>query len=187
MSALRPTEAVDISLAAIAAAQFGDEKPVVSKGDAEHVTDHSANVAEAARRFVRVLSNQEALSASRRATALAEETANAVQARVQAAKVPKAEEVRAQAQLARVRLDQEHAEHELASSRQRLAALWGSTQPDFADVRGDLLALPTLESFESVRARLRLCSSSLSEPARERSCVLEARKICARRSPSVAP
>lgn len=110
--------------------------------------------AEAARRFVAVLANQAALAASRDAAVLAEETAKAVETRVRAAKAPQAEEAQAQAQLARARLDEEHAEHELAAARQRLAALWGSTQPDFAEARGELLALPALEPFESWRPRL---------------------------------
>jgi cobalt-zinc-cadmium efflux system outer membrane protein len=110
--------------------------------------------AEAARRFVTVLSAQEILSAAQRATQLAEQTADAVQQRVRAAKAPQAEEARAHAQLARARLNEKHAEHELAFARQRLAALWGSTQPDFGNARGDLLELPALESFEAVRARL---------------------------------
>lgn len=111
--------------------------------------------AETARRFVAVLAGQEALTASRRATALAQETASAVEIRVRAAKAPQAEEARAQAQLARIRLDEEHAEHELAAARQRLAAIWGSTQPDFTEARGDLLSLPTLVPFDLLRERLK--------------------------------
>jgi cobalt-zinc-cadmium efflux system outer membrane protein len=110
--------------------------------------------AEAARRFVAVLSAQEISAAAQRATQLAEQTADAVQQRVRAAKAPQAEQARAHAQLARARLNQAHAEHELAFARQRLAALWGSTQPDFSNARGDLFELPTLESFEAFRARL---------------------------------
>jgi cobalt-zinc-cadmium efflux system outer membrane protein len=74
--------------------------------------------------------------------------------RVRAAKAPQAEEARAQAQLARVQLEEEHAEHQLASARQRLAALWGSTEPDFGEARGDLLTLPALTTFDSLRAKL---------------------------------
>lgn len=110
--------------------------------------------AETARRFVAVLASQAVLTVSHNATALAEEIAEAVQSRVRAAKAPQAEEAQAQAQLARVRLDEEHAEHELAAARQRLAALWGSTQPDFGAVRGDLLELAPIEPFESLRMRL---------------------------------
>jgi outer membrane protein, heavy metal efflux system len=110
--------------------------------------------AEAARRFVTLLERQQALDDARAATQLVEETVQAVQARVRAAKAPDAEESRAQAHLARVRLDQEHAEHELASARLRLAAVWGASEPDFASVQGDLLSSPVLEPYDTVRARI---------------------------------
>jgi cobalt-zinc-cadmium efflux system outer membrane protein len=110
--------------------------------------------AETARRFIGVLESQQALVESGKATELAEQTARAVETRVRAAKAPAAEEARAQAELARVRLEREHAEHQLASARQRLAALWGATEPDFAEARGDLLSLASLELFEAVRTRL---------------------------------
>lgn len=111
--------------------------------------------AETARRFVTLLAAQQTLLDARAATKLVGETVKAVQVRVRAAKAPQAEEARAQAQLARIHLDEEHAEHELASARQRLAALWGSTQPDFNQAQGDLLPLPTLEPLDAVRARLK--------------------------------
>jgi outer membrane protein, heavy metal efflux system len=110
--------------------------------------------AEAARRFVTVLERQQALDDARNASKLFEETVKAVQARVRAAKVPEAEEGRALAQLARVRLDEEHADHELASARLRLAALWGAAQSDFSQARGDLLSPPALEPYEAVRQRI---------------------------------
>jgi outer membrane protein, heavy metal efflux system len=110
--------------------------------------------AEAARRFVTLLERQQALEDARAATQLVEETVKAVQARVRAAKAPEAEESRALAQLARVRLDQEHAEHELASARLRLAALWGASAADFASAQGNLLSPPMLEAYETVQARI---------------------------------
>lgn len=111
--------------------------------------------AETARRFVAVVAAQQTLIDARAATKLVEETVGAVQLRVRAAKVPQAEEARAQAQLALIRLDEEHAEHELESARRRLAALWASTEADFGVAAGDLTSLPALESIESVRARLK--------------------------------
>jgi outer membrane protein, heavy metal efflux system len=110
--------------------------------------------AEAARRFVTLLERQQALDDARNASKLVEETVKAVQVRVRAAKVPEAEEARASAQLARVRLDEEHAEHELASSRLRLAALWGAAQADFSQAQGDLLSPPALEPFEKLHERI---------------------------------
>jgi cobalt-zinc-cadmium efflux system outer membrane protein len=110
--------------------------------------------AETARRFVTLLERQQALDDARAASKLVEETVKAVQARVRAAKVPEAEEGRASAQLARARLDEEHAEHELASARLRLAALWGATEADFDQAQGDLLTLPPLESYETLHERI---------------------------------
>lgn len=110
--------------------------------------------AEAARRFVTVLERQQAIKDAAHATRLVEETVKAVQARVRAAKVPEAEEGRASGQLARARLDERHAEHQLAAARLRLAALWGAAQVDFTQAQGDLLSPPALESFESIHQRI---------------------------------
>jgi cobalt-zinc-cadmium efflux system outer membrane protein len=106
--------------------------------------------AETARRFIVVLEKQRELAESKEATKLATELVEAVERRVTAAKAPKAEQARASANLARAQLDEEHAEHELASSRHRLAALWGAAEPGFSEAGGDLFktaALPTLEEF----------------------------------------
>jgi outer membrane protein, heavy metal efflux system len=111
-------------------------------------------VAEAARRFVTVLERQQALDDARATTKLTGETVEAVRLRVRAAKVPEAEEARALAQLARVRLEEEHAQHELASARSRLAALWGESVADFSSAQGDLLSFRSLEPFEMFRARM---------------------------------
>lgn len=110
--------------------------------------------AETARRFVVLLERQQALEDARSATRLVQETVKAVEARVRAGKVPEAEQGRALAQLARIRLDEDHAEHELASARVRLAALWGAIDADFSQVQGELLSPPELEPFETVRARI---------------------------------
>jgi outer membrane protein, heavy metal efflux system len=110
--------------------------------------------AETARRYLEVLSNQARVEQTRSASTLGGQSLQAVQARVRAAKVPPAEEARAQAQLARLKLDEEHAEHELLTARQRLAAMWGSLEPDFDVVSGNLLSLPALEAFEQLRPRL---------------------------------
>jgi outer membrane protein, heavy metal efflux system len=110
--------------------------------------------AEASRRFILVLDNQQQVAELRRARELAEQTLQAVQARVRAAKVPEAEEARAQAALARAKLDEEHAEHELLTTRRQLTALWGELEPSFSEAAGSLTNLPTLSTFESLRAEL---------------------------------
>ena len=111
-------------------------------------------LAEVARRFIHVAADQENLSLTTRATALAEETVAATAERVSAARAPEVELRRARVALARAGIEREHAEHELLSSRRRLAAMWGAREPDYDEVAGDLFALPAIESFESLLARL---------------------------------
>ena len=104
--------------------------------------------AEIARRFVHVLSDQAQLGITREATKLAESTLEEVERRVNAARSPLAERSRSQVTLERARLEEEHAEHELLSSRRHLAAATGSTEAEFGEVEGDLLTLPPVADFE---------------------------------------
>ncbi len=114
--------------------------------------------AETARRYLEVLRLQQQLVETRQASALAEETQRAVQIRVEAAKAPDAESARAYSQLARARLDEEQVEHELQTAKLRLTALWGQSASTSASstlvIAGDLLILPPLRDFESLRTQL---------------------------------
>lgn len=111
-------------------------------------------VAEVTRRFIHVASDQEQLALTRRATQLAETTLEAVRRRVDAGRAPDAELNRATVALARAHIEEEHAEHELLSSRHRLAATWGATNASFGEVAGDLYQAPQLASFEALVAQL---------------------------------
>jgi cobalt-zinc-cadmium efflux system outer membrane protein len=111
-------------------------------------------LAEVARRFIHVAADQEQLTLTMRATELAEETVAATAQRVSAARAPEVELRRARVALARAGIEREHAEHELSSSRRRLAAMWGASEPDFDAVAGDLYALPEIATFETLLARL---------------------------------
>jgi outer membrane protein, heavy metal efflux system len=55
---------------------------------------------------------------------------------------------RARIALARAELEEEHAEHELLSSRRKLSAMWGEPEPTFESVAANLYQLPTLGDFE---------------------------------------
>ncbi len=112
-------------------------------------------LAEVTRRFIHVASDQEQIKLTRQATALAETTLRAVEARVRAAKSPAVESHRAQIALTRAQVDEEHAEHELLSSRQKLAAMWGDAHPDFERVGADLFALPQPADFDALVVRLK--------------------------------
>lgn len=110
--------------------------------------------AEVARRFVHVLSHQAQLAITHEATALAQDALDEVRRRVAAARAPLAEQSRAEVTLARAQLEEEHAEHELLTSRRHLAAATGSVQTDFGEAEGDLLVLPPTDDFEVLLAQL---------------------------------
>lgn len=135
--------------ARIGAAQSGRELIAVTEQAAQLDV-----LAEVTRRFIHVAGDQEQLALTRNATALARETVQAVSARVNAAKAPDAELRRARITLARAEVEQEHAEHELGTSRRKLAAMWGDGEARFGAVTADLYTLPRPAPFESLLARL---------------------------------
>lgn len=135
--------------ARIGAAQSGRELIAVTEQAAQLDV-----LAEVTRRFIHVAGDQEQLALTQNATALARETVQAVTVRVNAAKAPGAELRRARITLARAEVEQEHAEHELGTSRRKLAAMWGDGEARFGAVTADLYTLPRPAPFESLLARL---------------------------------
>ena len=111
-------------------------------------------LAEVTRRFIHVAADQEHLTVTMRATALADDNVAAATARVAAARAPDVELRRARVTRARAGVEQEHAEHELLTSRRKLAAMWGDTEARFDRVGADLYALPPSEGYEQLVVRL---------------------------------
>lgn len=141
--------------------------------------------AEVARRFVHVLSDQEQLQSTQRATRLAEQARDGVQERIKAGATSPVFLSRAEITLARARIAQEHAEHELASSRVALAASWGEERAAFTEVRGDLFAFADIEPLATYAQRLDANPDLLKFSADAR--VLDARQRLAQsqRTPNV--
>lgn len=125
-----------------------------SQAQAERAEQRMDVAAETARRYFRVLSDQERLRLTHEASLLAERAVDAARVRVRAAQAPDAELARAEAQKARTLLDHEDVEHELLTARHELAALWGAETPDFGLAQGDLLAMPDTEPFEALARRI---------------------------------
>jgi cobalt-zinc-cadmium efflux system outer membrane protein len=111
-------------------------------------------LAEVARRFIHVASDQEQLQLTQLATRLAEDTLAEVTRRVEAARSPAVELSRAKIVVSRARLEQEHAEHELLTSRRKLAAMWGDREADFARVNTDLFRMPAITDFDALAEQL---------------------------------
>jgi outer membrane protein, heavy metal efflux system len=122
--------------------------------DAERAAAELDVLAEVTRRLIHVAADQEHLALTMRATALAEDNVTAATARVAAARAPDVELRRARVTSARAAVEQEHAEHELLTSRRKLAAMWADSEPTFERVSADLYALPPSDGYEALLARL---------------------------------
>src|SRR5688572_24402537 len=122
--------------------------------DAERAAAELDVLAEVTRRLIHVAADQEHLELTMRATRLAEDNVAAATARVAAARAPDVELRRARVTSARAAVEQEHAEHELLTSRRKLAAMWGDSEATFERVGADLYALPPSEGYEALVARL---------------------------------
>lgn len=111
-------------------------------------------LAEVARQFIHVASDQEQLKLTHLATELAERTVAEVGRRVRAAKSPEVELHRASILLSRAQVEEEHAEHELITSRIKLAALWGARSAEFGPVTADLFRLPEVGDYAALTIQL---------------------------------
>jgi len=107
-------------------------------------------LAETTRRFIHVVTDQERLTLAKDSYALSEKTLNVVKRRVAAGKSPNAELRRAINAVARKALELEHAKHELATSRVKLAIIWGDTTPLFISADANLFLLEPTRSFDEV-------------------------------------
>ena len=133
-----------------------------------------AQVGQQAQRFIEVLADQRRLDYARERASQAERTRGEVSAWVRAARNPETDLHAAELAVAEARLEFEHAEHELDSARMTLAASWGASTADFEAVEGDLQALPEVEDFAALAARLPETPEQLANR-------LEAETVAARR------
>lgn len=111
-------------------------------------------LAEVGRRFIHVASDQQQLALTELATSLSQRTVAEVERRVRAARSPTVELNRARVALSRARVEQEHAEHELLTSRRKLAAMWGAHAADFGQVVVELFSLPEIADYDALVERL---------------------------------
>ena len=153
--------------------------------DAQQQATRADVVAEAARRFLHVLSDQTHLEVTRRATQLAQQARDVVEARIREGAVSPVFLNRAEIALARARIAQEHAEHELSASRVALAVMWADTQAHFDRVSGELFSFPVIEPVEAYTTRLDTNPELLKFASEQR--VLDARQRLAdaQRMPNV--
>jgi cobalt-zinc-cadmium efflux system outer membrane protein len=110
---------------------------------------------EATETFLHVVADQERLRLAEQEVSLAKAVLAATRKRLREGSGSPQEEHEAAALLARAGIEQEHAEHEMASTRRKLASLWGSDTPIFQEARADLYARGSIPSLEALADRIR--------------------------------
>ena len=107
-------------------------------------------LADTAKRFIEVVSNQERLAIAEKSLELVQRTHEVVKQRVEAGKSANAELRRASISLAKMELEMHHAMHTLETSRLKLASLWGETEVHFATASADLFTITSPAAFDTL-------------------------------------
>jgi cobalt-zinc-cadmium efflux system outer membrane protein len=107
-----------------------------------------------AQAFVEVLSAQERVRLAQENLELASGLITDIRKRIEAGKASAIEQTRSEVAVASARIELDQAKRSLITARQHLAAQWGSAQPKFARVVGDLEHVTYLPSFENLSLSL---------------------------------
>ena len=132
--------------------QLGDTR--LERAETEIALREASVAAEASRRYVRVLQLQESGNLLEETATIARRTLGVVQKRVSIGRASEAEESFAAVTLKRAELDASQVAFEIVAARTALSTLWGTTNPGFSEVRGDLYSTREIPAYESLRARL---------------------------------
>lgn len=137
------------------------------RGQRVRVADHSRTVAgldyeakrlevfrAVAQEFITVLGAQRRLLWAEEAVRLTEKFEPSARKRVEAGAASPVELTRFNLQIATAKIERDQIQRDLATARKRLAALWGSNEPGFEQVVGDLEKLPAAPTLEESDQRL---------------------------------
>ena len=109
---------------------------------------------EVTRAFVDVISAQQEVELADGLVEVAQQDLAAVDRRAKAGATSPVELTRARVALATAKMDRESFALALTAARARLAATWGSVEPEFADARGTLERISTPPGLDHLRDRL---------------------------------
>jgi outer membrane protein, heavy metal efflux system len=155
-------DGAELTVSLSSALEMGDKRAarrgIVSNSrsvlDAKRQVESLELLGEVTRRYVDVLAKQEQVSLAKEANDLADETLNIVKKRAKAGATPDAEVKRAQAAAAQARLTLLSTQQQLDYLKVSLAALWGESSPNFANVEGDLYHFGTDVEFNTLFAKM---------------------------------
>jgi cobalt-zinc-cadmium efflux system outer membrane protein len=110
--------------------------------------------AEVSRRFADLLRTQAQINLVEKSVEISNRTLQITQRRVTVGRASEAEQSSAAVALSRIKLIGIRLQYEMAGARMNLSTLWGSTNPDFSRVAGDIDSLPPLPAYAELEARL---------------------------------
>lgn len=142
-------------------------------------------LAKAAEQFIHVVVDQHRLEIAENHLALVKNTFEVVSQRVSAGRSHVAEQRRLAIAVARAEIELEHAEHELSTSRIKLATNWGETQPGFSHAQARLFELPPVAAFRQLEALLTNNPDLVRFATEERLARARLRLAQTRRTPSL--
>ncbi len=116
----------------------------------DYETKRIAVLSQTAQDFLEALREQRRLALAEETIRLAQQVVETVTARVKAAATPAEEATKAEVALASVQIERDQIARALVAARQRLAANWGSTQPHFDRVEGDLDSVAPIPVWEEL-------------------------------------
>ena len=105
---------------------------------------------QTAQAYIEALAAQKRLEVAESTLRLAERMHEIVTERVKSGKVSPLEQSQAEVILSTSRIEAERSRRELATVRRSLAASWGSTEPKFSHVEGDLEAMADVPTFDQI-------------------------------------
>ncbi len=142
-------------------------------------------LADVAEKFITLLVMQNEVALTRETTVLAKAALATARRRVRAGTASAIEEKNALVAVSRHRINEEHADHELAVARARMAATWASTSPAFERAEGPLFHVVPVATFEELATRLAAAPEQVRWAAQQQLRAAEARLAHIRRIPNV--
>ncbi|MEQ9453820.1 MAG: TolC family protein [Phycisphaeraceae bacterium] len=111
-----------------------------------------ALLTEVTQRYIDLLAAQKRAELAQDSLALAERVSNSIERRVAAGDAAAVEQSRAAVPVALARIEHQRATRELETARVRLALTWGSNEPRFEQVQGDLEHVDPIPTIEALTA-----------------------------------
>ncbi len=133
------------------------EKEAIRKRDLaqwDYETNRMDVLTRVAKDFIEAVAAQEKLLLTKELVNLSKNLLRAVKEKVTAGKVSPIQKIKAEVALSSTRIQYQQAFNQVQKTYRKLATSWGSTQPQFKKVVGDLFKISSIPKFETLKKQL---------------------------------